>query len=146
VRLGVAQGKASTEGVDFRLRQGGWLAAGASDKAHDTGNLEDADALAVIDAHEEIAGKERQIEGNCGSVAPLATSLIEGDVVLDLLDAEVLACALFMARRGVDGKPFGREILLWRALDRGPGGGKNEIFARDLRQRLASLRAGTSTV
>jgi hypothetical protein len=54
----------------------------------------------------DVARKQRKVEGDARSVAPLAVGAIEGEIVLNLSLAEMLGYTLFMARGRVDRKPF----------------------------------------
>jgi hypothetical protein len=110
VWFGATEMQTESQRFNIGLWQGRRGAAGAAYNRQDAGHLKHAHALGPLDTDKDITGEQREIQGNPRSVAPLALCLIEGQIVLDVPHAQVLIDTLFMACRGVDGKPMQCEM------------------------------------
>src|ERR1035438_103230 len=93
-----------------------------------------------MDTDEYIAWKQREIEGNPQSVAPLALHMVEGQVMLDLPHAQVLAYALLMARIRVDREPFRRGLRIRRQFQ-GVAARWNDLLLRNIRHGFFAILA-----
>ena len=98
------------------------------------GTCSTSHALAPVDAHKKIAGKQRQIQCDLRAVSPLALRTIKGQIMLNSLQTQVLTHALLMAGRGVDCKPLRRQWTLRRAIRPRSISVKNGLLLCNLRQ------------
>ena len=139
VRFNLAKGKANAQGLNLRIGQRCRLPARAAHEGQHSRHLQNLHTLAAAGANKEVAGKKRQIQGDCRAVAPLAQRMIERQVMLDLSGRHMLSYALLMAGRGVDGEPLRHELLLRRAVCRAPVRMKIDAGVCNLRQLFALI-------
>jgi len=101
-------------------------------------NFQHPHALRAGAADKDVAGKQREIQGDPRSVAPLALRAVEGQIVLNLPHAQVQIYALFMARSRVDCEPFRRGLRI-RQESRGVAAHLKDVLMRIFKQSFAIL-------
>ena len=107
VRLGGAQLKAGSQRVDCGIRQWSRLASRSAHNGQGARHIQHAHAFVSWNMDEDITGKQRQIQGDPGTIAPFAFRPIKGEIELDLPLAEILGDTLLVARSRIHSEPLG---------------------------------------